>query len=242
MKPSSVMLDEVVVTANMVTREADRFVVNVAATPLSAGKTGKEMLALSPGVWITDKGDLSVNGRGGTQVIVNDRVLKETGEELVAYLENLKAEDILKIEVIPYAGAEYDANATGGVIKITLKKQREEGLEGAVSMRYYTSIVDQKAWNYQPSLNLNYKYNALSLYSEVGYRRNNWTGGNMESDRFLRPGTGSWMQTPVWHIANPTPLFNWQRLRHQRQAKRRRRVQYDRKSLSQQHRRYRTRN
>ena len=185
MKPSSVMLDEVVVTANMVTREADRFVVNVAATPLSAGKTGKEMLALSPGVWITDKGDLSVNGRGGTQVIVNDRVLKETGEELVAYLENLKAEDILKIEVIPYAGAEYDANATGGVIKITLKKQREEGLEGAVSMRYYTSIVDQKAWNYQPSLNLNYKYNALSLYSKVGYRRNNWTGGNMESDRFL---------------------------------------------------------
>ena len=143
------------------------------------------MLALSPGVWITDKGDLSVNGRGGTQVIVNDRVLKETGEELVAYLENLKAEDILKIEVIPYAGAEYDANATGGVIKITLKKQREEGLEGAVSMRYYTSIVDQKAWNYQPSLNLNYKYNALSLYSKVGYRRNNWTGGNMESDRFL---------------------------------------------------------
>ena len=185
MKPSSVMLDEVVVTANMVTREADRFVVNVAATPLSAGKTGKEMLALSPGVWITDKGDLSVNGRGGTQVIVNDRVLKETDEELVAYLENLKAEDILKIEVIPYAGAEYDANATGGVIKITLKKQREEGLEGAVSMRYYTSIVDQKAWNYQPSLNLNYKYNALSLYSKVGYRRNNWTGGNMESDRFL---------------------------------------------------------
>jgi outer membrane receptor protein involved in Fe transport len=146
-----------------------------------------------------------VNGRGGTQVIVNDRVLKETGEELVAYLENLKAEDILKIEVIPYAGAEYDANATGGVIKITLKKQREEGLEGAVSMRYYTSIVDQKAWNYQPSLNLNYKYNALSLYSTAvttgpaatWKATDSWTG------------TGSWMQTPVWHIANPTPLFNW---------------------------------
>ena len=36
-----ISLDEVVVTANMVTREADRFVVNVAATPLSAGKTGE---------------------------------------------------------------------------------------------------------------------------------------------------------------------------------------------------------
>ena len=34
MKPSSVMLDEVVVTANMVTREADRFVVIVAASGL----------------------------------------------------------------------------------------------------------------------------------------------------------------------------------------------------------------
>ena len=48
-------------------------------------------------------------------------------------LENLKAEDILKIEVIPYAGAEYDANATGGVIKITLKKQREEVYSGWIS-------------------------------------------------------------------------------------------------------------
>lgn len=84
-------------------------------------------------------------------------------------------------------------------------------------MRYYTSIVDQKAWNYQPSLNLNYKYNALSLYSKVGYRRNNWTGGNMESDRIPGPGPDHGCKHRYGTSPIPHHFSTGQRLRHQRQ-------------------------
>ena len=78
---------------------------------------------------LSDEGNVTVYGRSGTQIMVNDRLLRESGTELVTYLQSLQASDIQKIEVIPFAGAEYDANAKGGIIKITLKKLREEGME-----------------------------------------------------------------------------------------------------------------
>ena len=172
MHPSAVTLDEVVVTGNIITREADRFIVNLANTPLAIGRDGKEIMSLAPGVWISEKGEISVNGRKGTRVMVNDRMLRETGEDLLAYLQNLKAEDILKIEVIPYAGAEYDADMTSGIIKITLKKQRNDGMEGSATMRYGHSLVNDMTWYLQPAVNLKYRNNKLSLYTDFSLNRN----------------------------------------------------------------------
>ena len=172
MHPSAVTLDEVVVTGNIITREADRFTVNLANTPLAIGRDGKEIMSLAPGVWISEKGEISVNGRKGTRVMVNDRLLRETGEDLLAYLQNLKAEDILKIEVIPYAGAEYDADMTSGIIKITLKKQRNDGMEGSATMRYGHSLVNDMTWYLQPAVNLKYRNNKLSLYTDFSLNRN----------------------------------------------------------------------
>ena len=172
MHPSAVTLDEVVVTGNIITREADRFIVNLANTPLAIGRDGKEIMSLAPGVWISEKGEISVNGRKGTRVMVNDRLLRETGEDLLAYLQNLKAEDILKIEVIPYAGAEYDADMTSGIIKITLKKQRNDGMEGSATMRYGHSLVNDMTWYLQPAVNFKYRNNKLSLYTDFSLNRN----------------------------------------------------------------------
>ncbi|MFQ8806978.1 MAG: carboxypeptidase regulatory-like domain-containing protein [Alistipes indistinctus] len=56
MTPVSTELDAVVVRARMVKREADRFdVVNVGNSPVAAGQTAKEMLDLSPTVWIDEE-------------------------------------------------------------------------------------------------------------------------------------------------------------------------------------------
>ncbi len=51
--PATNSVGEVVVTARLITREADRFVVDVANNPAVAlGKDGMEILATAPGVWI----------------------------------------------------------------------------------------------------------------------------------------------------------------------------------------------
>lgn len=197
MSTSTVNLQEVVVTANLITREADRYVINLADTPLAIGRDGKEALMLAPGVWVSNRGEISVNGRTGTRVMVNERLLQETGEELLAYLQSLRAEDILKIEVIPYAGVEYDASMTSGIVKITLRKQRNDGMEGSVSLRYSHSLDRSNIWSVAPATSIKFRHNKLSLYTDFTVDRS-LTGYTTEgTNSFDTKGTSEQYSTGV---------------------------------------------
>lgn len=151
LETDNVNVGEVVVKANVIRREADRFVVDVANAPMSIGKDGEELLKQAPGVWINDD-KISINGKSGTKIYINDREIRMTDEQLINYLRTLKAEDIQKIEVIPQTGADYDANSTGGVIKIRLKRQREDGVTGNESVSTRQSNLIHA---YAPSLSVN---------------------------------------------------------------------------------------
>ena len=52
LKESSTEIDDVIVKAQMIRREADRFVVDVANSDAAIGKDGVELLRQSPGVWV----------------------------------------------------------------------------------------------------------------------------------------------------------------------------------------------
>lgn len=130
LKASAYALKEVVVQARNIERKADRFVVSVSP---SAGKDGTELLSQAPGVWLAED-NISINGAQGTKVFVDDREIKLTGEDLLAYLRSLKSEDIKRIEIIPIAGAEYDASSRGGIIQISLRRRQNNGIQGNVTM------------------------------------------------------------------------------------------------------------
>lgn len=134
LEPSSTDIDGVVVEARLIRREADRFVVDVANSPAALGKDGVELLEHAPGVWI-DGEKITVNGKSGSKVYVNDRELRMQPEQLLTYLRSLRAEEIRKIEVVPASGADYDADSSGGIIRITLKRRREDGIQGSVGIR-----------------------------------------------------------------------------------------------------------
>lgn len=140
MKSGTTQIEGVVVKARLVRREADRFVMDVANAPAAIGKDGIELLERAPGVWINDE-KISINGKSGTKVFINDRELRLEPEQLAAYLRSLRAEEIQKIEVVPVTGADHDADASGGIIRITLRKQRENGVQGSVSMRTQQSDI-----------------------------------------------------------------------------------------------------
>lgn len=164
---SSVAVQDVVVKAQFIKREADRFVVNVAASPSAIGKDALEVLKSAPGVWVKQDG-IMINGKSGSRVMVNERMLNMEADELNVYLKSIRAEDILKIEVIPVSGADYDADTKGGVIKITLKRQRNDGLEGSVGVSYRFGELHPRV---SPTFNLNYRQDKLSLYTKMGYTR-----------------------------------------------------------------------
>ena len=115
LKESSTSIDEVIVKAQMIRREADRFVVDVANAETAVGRNGMELLRQSPGVWVQED-NISINGSSGTKLFINNREIRLSGEALVNYVKNLRAEDISKIEVVPQTGADQDADATGGAI------------------------------------------------------------------------------------------------------------------------------
>ena len=180
LEESQEMLSDVVITAKLTERKADRMVINLAGSPLVAGKNTKDVLKYAPGVWVDSKGSISINGNSNVRVMINDRDVRMNGQELVDYLETLKAEDIVKIEVIPTAGAEYEADSAGGVVHITLKKQALEGMNGSVGVSY----SQNKYWGWSPSANLNYKKDKWSF---TGRYSHNDRGSFMDTFIYLIP-------------------------------------------------------
>ena len=156
-------IDEVVVTAQLIRREADRFVVDVANSPIAIGKDGEELLKSSPGVWIQDD-KISINGASGSKVYLNDREVKMEDAQLIAYLRSLSANDIQRIEIVPQSGADYDAALAGGIIKITTKKRLDSGLQGSASL---TANGTKGLYNVMPSVSLNYNSGNLNLYGRT---------------------------------------------------------------------------
>jgi hypothetical protein len=148
LKDLNVALGEVVVKARQIERKADRFVVMV---PPSLSKDGAQLISESPGVWLSDK-DISINGASGTKVYINNKEVKLEGEQLVNYIRSIRSDNIKKIEVIPVAGAEYDADTKGGVIMITLRNRMDNGVNGTITMG---STVGKEYQKYQPSATLN---------------------------------------------------------------------------------------
>ena len=168
MESDTKAIDEVVVTAQLIRREADRFVVDVANSPIAMGKNGEELLKSSPGVWIQDD-KISINGASGSKVYLNDREVKMEDAQFIAYLRSLSANDIQRIEIVPQSGADYDAASAGGIIKITTKKRLDAGLQGSASL---TVNGTKGLYNIMPSVSLNYNSGNLNLYGRT------WAGAS----------------------------------------------------------------
>ena len=150
LQQTSTTLQEVVVKAPLIRREADRIVLNVAANPLTANKDAQELLKTVPGVWATDE-SLSIYGQGGTAVYIDDRKVNMSGNQLMTYLKSIQSSSIATIEIIPKGGAEYSADSSGGIIKINMKRNRVDGLTGAAGLNL--TAGEYKQW-INPFVNL----------------------------------------------------------------------------------------
>lgn len=163
---ASTLLKEVVVKAPLIRREADRIVMNIAANPLAANKDAHELLKTAPGVWATDDA-LSIYGQSGTTVYVDDRKVNISGPQLMTYLKTIQSSSVATIEIIPKAGAEFNADSSGGVIRINLRRSRIDGLSGSAGMNITAGEYKQFAnpfvniglhsgkWSYNFNGNLN---------------------------------------------------------------------------------------
>jgi hypothetical protein len=119
-------MQEIKVTAKkpLSERKIDRVVMNPDAHIGNAGATCLEVLEKAPGVMIDANGIISLKGKQGVMVFIDDKPSYLSAADLAAYLRSLTAGSVETIELMTNPPAKYDAAGNAGVINIRLKKIR----------------------------------------------------------------------------------------------------------------------
>ncbi|MBW6481495.1 MAG: TonB-dependent receptor family protein [Vicingaceae bacterium] len=158
----SVTLGEFVLedTKNLIERKVDRLVFNVENTVAASGGDALDLLKITPRVKV-ENDKIAMIGKSGMSVMIDDRIVQLSGEELVNYLKNIPSDNIKSIEVITNPPAKYSAEGNSGLINIKLKKSINNSWSADIRSSY------QQATYARSSVggNFNYRKDKLSFYT-----------------------------------------------------------------------------
>lgn len=160
----------VVAKKQFIERKIDKTVINPDVMISNAGANALEMLEKAPGVTVDKDGNISLKGKAGVIVMIDGKPSYMSGNDLVNYLNNMPANNIDQVELMPNPPAKYDASGNSGIINIKLKKNRQKGFNGSVN----TSQGHGKYFRSNNTLNLNYRRGKLNTFSSfnANYREN----------------------------------------------------------------------
>ena len=120
MQTDTLLTQEVTVTAHFVKHAPNSITISMQGNPIARNSTAYNMLYKLPGMY-----GLTIYGRAVSKIYIDDQ---ETDmNAATAMLKSLQAEDVESFELIPIANAEYGATTEGSVLRIKLKKKREDG-------------------------------------------------------------------------------------------------------------------
>ncbi|GJH40468.1 TonB-dependent receptor [Capnocytophaga sp. HP1101] len=166
MVDNSRQLSEITVIAKkqLIEKKSDRLVYNVQNSLLSTRVSSDELLKNIPRIDPTSDG-LRIIGKSNVLVMVDDRLLNISGDDLKNYLKTLRSENIDKIEVITNPSAKYDAVGNTGLINIKLKRKQNAGFDANISS---TAILRTKA-SANNAVTLNYSNEKLIFNYNLFY-------------------------------------------------------------------------
>nr|WP_067058291.1 TonB-dependent receptor [Mucilaginibacter sp. L294] len=171
MQPIGKQLKEVVITSQkqFVEQKIDRTVVNVDALISNAGSTAMDVLEKSPGVLVEQNGAISLKGKGGVKIFIDDKPTYLSGADLENYLRSLSSATIDQIELMSNPPAKYDAAGNGGVINIRLKRNKAKGFNGGINLSYSQGYYGRT----NNGLNFTYRNNKVNIFGNLSYNTGN---------------------------------------------------------------------
>src|SRR5690625_6203915 len=106
-------------------------------------------------------------GKSSMSVMIDDRLVKLSANDLTNLLKTLRWDEIKSIEVITNPRARYSAEGNSGIINIVTKKQRQDAWNATIrsvyqQASYATGLV---------GAGLNFKKNKVTLSSNINYSR-----------------------------------------------------------------------
>jgi iron complex outermembrane receptor protein len=183
MVASQKSMNAVTVTAQkpFIETKLDKTIVNVDASPSSAGSTALEVLEKSPGIMVNSDGAISLRGKQGVIVMVDGKPTYLSPADLTNLLKNMPASALETIEIMTNPSSRYDASGNSGIINIRTKKGKNDGFNGSFMLGATTSIYNLDGTLYflpksQNSFNFNYRKNKLNFFGN--YNPNFFRGRN----------------------------------------------------------------
>ncbi|KFF75204.1 TonB-dependent receptor [Chryseobacterium sp. P1-3] len=187
-------IEGITLTKQVFKKQSDRFVYDVAASPVAKGNTTFDLLKQTPLLSSTDDKTLKIAGKNNALIYINGRKTNMDAESLVQFLKNTPAENIQKIEVITVPGSEYQVESSDGIINIVLKKKMSDGLNG--NMRF--SNTQSKYNGSQASFSANYRKDKLGISANLN------GGENIQAQTYtLRNGTATTSNESTGDIDDP---------------------------------------
>ncbi len=155
-------------------------IVNVENSPVSAGNSVMEVLEKSPGIFVDQNGNISMNGKGGVNVMFNGQPTHLSASQLSTILKAMPASSVSQIELMTQPPSKYSAEGTAGLINIVLKKNTAMGFNGSLTAG--TGYGQYPKYNAGSSIN--YKNKHFSLYSNYDFAHTN-NKFEMNIDRYF---------------------------------------------------------
>lgn len=145
--------------------EPGKMTINLSSALLSTDGNILDALRKLPGVIVRNDGTIILNGQSGANVLIDDKIIYLSGENLINYLRSIPTNSIENIELISQPSSKHDASGSSGIINIQKKKIKEQGINLAVS----SGLERGKHTRGNENLTLNFHHNKFSMYANCSY-------------------------------------------------------------------------
>ncbi len=211
----SQQLDEVIIQARkkLIERKIDRLVFNVANSSKASQGDVIEVLKITPGVRVQND-EINMIGKGNLQVMIDDKIIRLAGQDLVNFLRSIASEDIQSIEIINNPPAKYEASGNSGLINIILKKAKRDSWNAQLKGTYLqrqkpterfsgTFIFNKDKWNISTRLGYNRQSIHLDEEATSNFPDGRWetsTPVNIDTEGFVATTDIGYQITENWEI------------------------------------------
>ena len=211
-------LSEVEIIAEETTVEVklDKKIYTVGRDLSVRGGNAGDVLDNIPSVSVDIEGNILLRGNDAARILINGKPSSLVGIDS-KFLQQLPSDAIEKVEVITSPSARYEAQGSGGIINIILRKSKKLGLNGSLS----SSIGDPK--RNALSSNLNFRDGKLNFFNSSGWNDNLSPGGGYNNSEYYngdgpstyfqedrqreRSNTGYFLNNGVeWYLSEKTSI------------------------------------
>jgi ferric enterobactin receptor len=168
-KESNQTLKEVVVKGQKASMELnlDKRIFNVGTDLANKGATASEILGNLPSIQVDPEGAIKLRGSDNVRILIDGKPSTLAGINGSSGLQSLQGNLIDKVEIITNPSARYEAEGMAGIINIVLKKNQNQGFNGAIETT--TGYPE----NFGGTAIVNYRKNKFNFFVNYGvfYRR-----------------------------------------------------------------------